>query len=62
MTALKSWFANAIIGNLNGIVELWSFFETDTERDALMLAAREIRCTKKVRGHFGKIAPWVCSA
>ena len=62
MTALKSWFANAIIGNLNGIVELWSFVETDPERDALMLATREIRSVKKELSHFGKIAPWVCSA
>jgi len=37
---LKSWFANVIIGSLNGIVELWGWSETGTERDALMLAAR----------------------
>lgn len=46
----------------NGVVELWGWVESETERDALMLAAREIAGVKEVRDHFGKISPWVWGA
>lgn len=54
-------------GSLNvivedGVVELWGWIETEPEREALMLAAREVAGVKDVRDHFGKISPWVWGA
>ncbi len=43
----------------NGIVELWGWIETEPEREALLLAAREVDGVLEVRDHFGKISPWV---
>ena len=43
----------------NGVVELWGWVESETERKALLLAASEISGVKEVRDHFGKISPWV---
>ncbi len=43
----------------DGIVELWGWVESETERKALLLAASEIPGVKDVRDHFGKISPWV---
>ena len=54
-------------GSLNvivddGVVELWGWVETEPEREALLLAAREVEGVKEVRDHFGKISPWVWGA
>lgn len=46
----------------NGIVELWGWVETETEREALILAAKEIEGVQEVQDHFGKISPWVWGA
>ena len=54
-------------GSLNvivddGIVELWGWVETEPERDAMLMAAAEVQGVKKVKDHFGKVAPWVWGA
>lgn len=42
-----------------GVVELWGWVESDSERQAMLLAAGEIAGVKEVRDHFGKMAPWI---
>lgn len=51
---------NVIIDD--GVVELWGWVETETERDALILAAKEVPGVTEVRDHFGKVSPWVWGA
>ncbi len=46
----------------DGVVELWGWVETETEREALLLAAKEVDGVQEVRDHFGKISPWVWGA
>lgn len=43
----------------DGIVELWGWVESDTEREALVLAATEVPGVKDVKDHFGRVSPWV---
>jgi len=54
-------------GSLNvivdeGVVELWGWVETETEREALLLAAKEVPGVTEIRDHFGKVSPWVWGA
>ena len=42
-----------------GVVELWGYVESDAERDALILAAKEVEGVKEVRDHFGRVSPWL---
>ncbi len=43
----------------DGVVELWGWVDSDAERDALMLAASEVKGVKQVKDHFGRVSPWV---
>ena len=47
---------------VNGVVELWGWVETETERNALLLAASEVPGVHEVKDHFGKVSPWVWGA
>ncbi len=51
-------------GHLNvivddGVVELWGWIESDQEREAMMLAARNVPGVKDVEDHLGAVKPWV---
>ncbi len=51
-------------GHLNvivddGVVELWGWIESDQERKAMMLAARNVPGVKDVEDHLGAVKPWV---
>ncbi|NQW01528.1 MAG: CBS domain-containing protein [Rhodospirillales bacterium] len=47
---------------VDGVVELWGWVESEAERDALLLAASEVKGVKNVRDHFGKVSPWLWGA
>lgn len=42
----------------DGVVELWGWVESEEERQALLLAAKEVDGVSEVRDHFGRISPW----
>jgi len=42
-----------------GEVELWGWIESEPERQALMLAAREVNGVNQVHDHLGTVAPWI---
>ncbi len=43
----------------DGVVELWGWVETDDEREALLIAAKEVDGVSEVRDHFGRVSPWL---
>ncbi len=43
----------------DGAVELWGWVNSEEEREALLLAAKEVEGVREVRDHFGRVSPWL---